>query len=146
MQGQIKCMILKGIRRRIAEENDIPYEFSDCEYHGKCSGSCPKCMSELLWLEEQLKEREASGKPVTVTVDKLEKYIENASDKIMDIEKSSEEISQILKELEGREVTGLIIRKESFQPQEDDHVLTGDLIREVGKGPYPHLDQMDLEW
>ncbi len=59
MRGKQKCRILKEIRKWIAKENEIPYEFSECEYKGNCSGNCPKCMSELLWLREKLEERES---------------------------------------------------------------------------------------
>ena len=64
MQGKQKCRILREIRRRIAEENDIPLVTRECRHRGACSGTCPRCESELHYLEEQLRRREALGKRV----------------------------------------------------------------------------------
>lgn len=66
MRGKNKCKILKEIRRRIAEENDIPLITKECTYQGECSGTCPRCESELRYLEQQLARRQALGKAVTV--------------------------------------------------------------------------------
>ena len=64
--GKKKCRMLREIRRRIADENDIPYVTEDCKYKGDCKGTCPKCENELRYLEEQLEKRRSLGKRVTV--------------------------------------------------------------------------------
>ncbi len=66
MPGKEKCRILREIRRRIAEENDIPYVTRECTHRGECRGTCPRCESELRYLEEQLRRRRALGKRVAV--------------------------------------------------------------------------------
>ncbi len=66
MRGKNKCKILKEIRRRIADENDIPYVTSECKYQGECSGTCPKCESELRYLERELEKKQKLGKTVTL--------------------------------------------------------------------------------
>ena len=66
MSGKVKCKLLKEIRRRIAEENDIPYVTHECRYQGDCAGTCPRCESELRYLERQLALRESLGKRVAV--------------------------------------------------------------------------------
>lgn len=66
MLGKEKCKMLREIRRRIADENDIPYVTQDCKHQGNCRGTCPKCESELRDLERQLAARQAMGKRVTV--------------------------------------------------------------------------------
>lgn len=66
MRGKSKCKILKEIRQKIADENDIPYVTRECTYQGECSGTCPKCEEELRYLENELKRREALGKSVAV--------------------------------------------------------------------------------
>lgn len=66
MHGKNKCRILKEIRRKIAEENDIPLVTKECSYQGECSGTCPRCESELRYLEQQLARRQSLGKAVTV--------------------------------------------------------------------------------
>ena len=66
MLGKQKCKILREIRRQIAQENDIPYVTRDCPHQGDCSGTCPRCESELRYLERQLEARAALGKRVAV--------------------------------------------------------------------------------
>ena len=51
MRGKKKCRLLREIRQRIAQENDIPLVTEECEYKGDCRGTCPKCESELRYLE-----------------------------------------------------------------------------------------------
>ena len=43
MKGKDKCEFLKGIRKRMAEANGIPYEPRECTYEGECTGTCPFC-------------------------------------------------------------------------------------------------------
>ena len=64
--GKQKCRILKEIRQRIADENDIPFVTQECRHRGECSGTCPRCESELRYLEQQLDRRAALGKRITV--------------------------------------------------------------------------------
>lgn len=66
MRGKNKCKILKQIRQKIAEENDIPLITKECTFQGECSGTCPRCEAELRYLEQQLARRQALGKTVTV--------------------------------------------------------------------------------
>ena len=66
MRGKNKCKILKEIRQKIADENDIPYVTRECSYQGECSGTCPKCEAELRYLEQELEKRRSMGKVVAV--------------------------------------------------------------------------------
>ncbi len=66
MNGKSRCKILKEIRKQIAERNDIEFITSECKYKGDCAGTCPKCESEVRYLEKELKKREAIGKTVIV--------------------------------------------------------------------------------
>lgn len=66
MKGKEKCKALKEIRRQIAEQNDIPYAVSQCSHQGDCKGTCPKCESELRYLERELAIRKNLGKAVAV--------------------------------------------------------------------------------
>lgn len=65
-QGKKICETLKGIRREIAEANEIDYSPNECTHEGDCAGTCPKCESETRWLERQLRARQALGKAVTI--------------------------------------------------------------------------------
>lgn len=62
--GKQKCKILKQIRAEIAKNNDIEYVVSECSHKGNCLGTCPKCESEVKYLENQLELRRKAGKVV----------------------------------------------------------------------------------
>ena len=66
MNGKSKCKILKDIRRQIARDNDISFVTSECKHKGDCAGTCPKCETEVRYLEEELKKRQKLGKTVAV--------------------------------------------------------------------------------
>ena len=61
MRGKEKCEFLKGIRKRMAEANGIPYEPRECTYEGECTGTCPFCEKEAAELVASLKKIEATG-------------------------------------------------------------------------------------
>ena len=65
-RGKHTCKILKEIRRQIAEANGIDLTISECRYKGDCAGTCPKCESEVRYLEQQLRDRRMSGKAVAL--------------------------------------------------------------------------------
>ena len=65
-RGKHICETLKGIRREIAQANEIDYEPCECTHEGDCAGTCPKCESETRWLERQLLLRQRLGKAVKV--------------------------------------------------------------------------------
>lgn len=66
MRGKDKCRMLREIRRQIAEQNDIEFVTEECRFKGECRGTCPKCESELKYLEEQLEHRKSIGKRIAV--------------------------------------------------------------------------------
>ena len=55
MTGKEKCKILKEIRNMFAKENGIDFVASECTFEGECVGHCPKCDSEALFLENELR-------------------------------------------------------------------------------------------
>lgn len=61
-KGKQTCKILKEIRKQIAAENDIDLVVSECTYQGDCLGTCPKCESEVRYLERELEKRQRLGK------------------------------------------------------------------------------------
>ncbi|MBQ4065144.1 MAG: hypothetical protein IJD10_03495 [Clostridia bacterium] len=66
MKGKERCKILKEIRQKIADANDIAYITSECKHKGDCLGTCPKCESEVAYLERELNRRRALGKAVSI--------------------------------------------------------------------------------
>ena len=64
--GKDICKELKAVRRRIAEENGIELEIPECTYHGPCKGTCPRCESEVRYLENALAQKIRMGKVATV--------------------------------------------------------------------------------
>ena len=65
-RGKNICKQLKEVRKRIAEENDIPLEIAECTYKGECRGTCPRCEAEVRYLENALADRLRLGKVATV--------------------------------------------------------------------------------
>ncbi len=66
MNGKSKCKLLRDIRRKIAEENDIEYHTTECGFQGECNGTCPKCEAELKYLEREIAKRHSIGKRTAV--------------------------------------------------------------------------------
>lgn len=60
------CQTLKEVRKQIADANEIPYEITECKHEGNCPGTCPKCESELRYIENQLNLRRAAGKAISL--------------------------------------------------------------------------------
>jgi len=65
-RGRKTCKILKEIRQQIADKNDIEYITSECHFQGECKGTCPKCESEVKYLENELYKRKQLGKAATI--------------------------------------------------------------------------------
>ncbi len=65
-KGKRTCEVLKDVRRRVAQENDIPLTEHECTFEGECRGTCPYCESEVRYLEQELQRRLSLGKAITV--------------------------------------------------------------------------------
>lgn len=65
-RGKNICKHLKEVRKRIAEENNIPLEIKECTYKGECRGTCPRCEAEVRYLENALADRIRLGKVATI--------------------------------------------------------------------------------
>ena len=59
--GKEVCLILKGIRQKIADANGISYQPKECQHKGDCTGTCPACEEEIRYLERELKARKGNG-------------------------------------------------------------------------------------
>ncbi len=64
--GKQKCKILKEIRAQIAQENDISLVIEECTHKGACRGTCPRCESEVAYLERELEKRRTAKKRVAL--------------------------------------------------------------------------------
>lgn len=64
MNGRDKCELLNGIRQKIALKNNIVLNVEECTFEGDCSGTCPKCESELEYLENELNKKQANGEKI----------------------------------------------------------------------------------
>ena len=65
-RGKSTCKVLKEVRRRVAEANNIPLQERECTHTGDCAGTCPYCESEVRYLEHELSKRRVLGKAVAV--------------------------------------------------------------------------------
>ena len=64
MNGRDKCELLNEIRQKIALKNNIEFNIEECTYEGDCTGTCPKCESELEYLEMELKKKQYKGEKI----------------------------------------------------------------------------------
>lgn len=64
MNGKKRCEILKSIRIRLAELNNISFTPHPCNNKGNCPGTCEACDEESKWLLNTLKNMEDKGFPV----------------------------------------------------------------------------------
>ncbi len=66
MNGKQKCNTLKQIRRDIAKANGITLDIPECTHKGDCPGTCPRCESEVRYLEREINERRRRGVKVAL--------------------------------------------------------------------------------
>ena len=66
-EGKEKCKILREIRIKIAKENNIPFNTKECDFKGECMGTCPKCDSELVYLQNEINKRSSMGKVIALS-------------------------------------------------------------------------------
>jgi len=124
MNGKNKCKILKEIRRRIAEANDIEYVTRECEFRGECKGTCPRCESELRYLEKQLEKRRMCGKQIVVATLATGLLFTSAGCDLFD-KKSA--------------IQDAVLYEDSETVPEDIDELEGDVVYEpelIGEVPY----------
>ncbi|MGN1048837.1 MAG: hypothetical protein ACI4QZ_09550 [Eubacteriales bacterium] len=69
MDGKEKCRYLRSVRKTIAEENNIDMDFEECTYEGECRGTCPKCDSELEYLNREIEKKLQAGENVYITAE-----------------------------------------------------------------------------
>jgi len=117
MLGKQKCRILREIRQQIAQENDIPYVTRDCPHQGDCAGTCPRCESELRYLERQLAAREALGKRVAVT----------ALCAGLSLSAAGCGPSQSVQAPPQEELSGAVAYEETVPPTEEVYVTSGEV-------------------
>lgn len=63
-RGKEKCQILRNIRLRVAEANNIPFQIYPCSHTGDCPGFCPLCDSEEAYLTRELEKKQAKGQHI----------------------------------------------------------------------------------
>ena len=47
-----KCRYLKEIRKKLCQEENIPLDIKDCNFEGRCIGTCPQCEYELEFINK----------------------------------------------------------------------------------------------
>lgn len=63
MNGIKKCRLLREIRKRLCEDNGLPFAEEECpNEHPGCRGTCPACELHLLSLNRMLEELKRNGK------------------------------------------------------------------------------------
>ena len=65
MNGIEKCRLLREIRKRLCEDNGLPFTEEECpNEHPGCRGTCPACELHLLSLNKMLEELKRNGKKI----------------------------------------------------------------------------------
>jgi hypothetical protein len=65
MNGIEKCRLLREIRKRLCEDNGLPFTEVECpNEHPGCRGTCPACELHLLSLNRMLEELKRNGKTI----------------------------------------------------------------------------------
>ena len=118
MNGKSKCKILKDIRKRIAEENDIEYITSECTYQGNCKGTCPKCEAELRYLEAELNKRRNAGKAVAVA---------GIAATVMLTSTGCDVVDNIKEKITDKYKEEMLLGAVQPVPSEEEEVLDGDV-------------------
>lgn len=72
MKGKDKCELLRSIRVRLAEMNNIAYSPHPCHNTEDCSGTCEMCDAESQWLLRKLKNMEKNGFPIKYSLNCIE--------------------------------------------------------------------------
>ena len=85
MKGKDKCTLLKSIRVRLAEWNNITYSPHPCNNIGDCSGTCEMCDAESKWLLYTLRQLERKGFPITFSLSETDKRIEDKNANVLDV-------------------------------------------------------------
>jgi hypothetical protein len=66
LTGKEKCRVLKEIREKIAQANELEFKCAECTHEGPCRGTCPRCEQEAAQLERALEKRVAQGKRIAL--------------------------------------------------------------------------------
>lgn len=127
MIGKKKCRILKEIRQKIADENDIPYVTQECRFQGECSGTCPKCESELRYLEKQLAARAAAGKRIAIAALCTGMTFSMAGCTNPFSSKDEEEVVELSGEVAETDYMGGMEEDPGEEPGEETVELSGDV-------------------
>lgn len=118
MKGKEKCEFLKGIRKRMAEANGIPYEPRECTFEGDCTGTCPFCEKEAAELLAKLKEKEAEGAVIKTdnngisTIELMQVCKDADEDEDLETMRKEQEKSALLEMYQQQVAMGVIRRDE----------------------------------
>lgn len=82
-KGKEKCNALKMIRQEIALQNGIAFKTTECNFKGECKGTCPKCESEVRYLENELQKKGILNKKTIMVACSLPLLVACGGDELM---------------------------------------------------------------
>lgn len=150
MKGKDKCEFLKGIRKRMAELNGIPYEPRECTYEGDCTGTCPFCEKEAADLMAELKKREAEGVEIQTddfcieAINIMHREPDSLPDNMLEKLANPDTRTEAYKEWES-----LLIEQE-FKRSQEPKQLRGSLVNtseediDLAFPPLPNIDEEQM--
>ena len=121
---------------QVAKANDIKYVPTECHHEGHCAGTCPKCESEVRWLEQQLQLRRQLGKAVAVVGVSMGLAALTACESQLTEMSTDSSISSALTQSAGSKISqwmGDVIEQQPYFPGGQQALL--DFLRENTKYP-----------
>lgn len=85
MTGKDKCALLKFIRIRLAELNNITYTPHPCDNTEDCSGTCEMCDAESKWLLRTMRKLERKGFPVVFSLNETDEFVVDKNVNVIDV-------------------------------------------------------------
>ena len=150
MKGKDKCEFLKGIRKRMAELNGIPYEPRECTYEGDCTGTCPFCEKEAAELLAKLRKKVAEGAEIQTddfcieAINIMHREPNSLPDYLLEKLANPDTRTEAYKEWES-----LLIEQETKRSQEPKQ-LRGSLVNtseediDLAFPPLPNIDEEQM--
>ncbi len=122
MNGRDKCELLNQVRKKIAEKNNIEFDFEECTFEGDCSGTCPKCEAEIKYLERELKKKQWNGEKIILEgifdIFEEPECIDISEMSFDDRKKRAREVLKMIREVEKEEAPDDCYRDEFEREKE----------------------------
>lgn len=141
LSGRERCMLLRQIRKEIAESNGIVYLSTECKIDGECSVPCPQCEAEIRYLDTEIRRLILSGAKFTLAGLTLNSEAEKAV-----VEKTpsplQRKLSMTLDDMDFTVRTYQVLKRANIMTVGDIVKLTGEDLMKVRHMGRKSLDEI----